>query len=117
AEAVQAPENIPDLPKSAMDGYAVRAADGAAERRVVAELTAGNRPGLLIGPGEAARIMTGAPMPAGADSMIPVELTEEQGGVLPVAKAVQPGENVHTVGQDIAAGATVLERGVVLSAA
>ena len=117
AEAVQAPENIPDLPKSAMDGYAVRAADGAAERQVVAELTAGNRPGLLIGPGEAARIMTGAPMPAGADSMIPVELTEEQGGVLRVAKAVQPGENVHTVGQDIAAGATVLERGVVLSAA
>jgi molybdopterin molybdotransferase len=117
AAPVTAPESIPDVPKSAMDGYAVRAADGVAERLVVAELTAGNQPGLEIGPGQAARIMTGAPMPAGADSMIPVELTEEQGGVLRIGRALQPGDYVHTVGQDIAAGATVLEQGAALAAA
>jgi molybdopterin molybdotransferase len=117
SEAIIAPEPVPDVPKSAMDGYAIRAADGTAERQVVAELTAGNQPGLVIGPGQAARIMTGAAMPAGADCMIPVELTEEQGGVLRVARPLQPGENVHTVGQDIAADATVLERGTVLRAA
>lgn len=117
AEQLHSPEAMPDVPKSAMDGYALRAADGVAVRRVVAELTAGNAPGLVIGPGEAARIMTGAPMPAGADAMIPVEQTEEQGGVLRIARALSPGDFVHTVGQDIADGALVLSPGAVLAAA
>jgi molybdopterin molybdotransferase len=117
AAPVVAPEDVPDVPKAAMDGYALRAADGTAERRVVAELTAGVGPGLLIGPGEAARIMTGAPMPAGADAMIPVELTEERDAALHIARALQPGDYVHTVGQDIARGATVLERGSVVAPA
>jgi molybdopterin molybdotransferase len=117
AETILAPENMPDVPKSAMDGYAIRAADGTAERQVIAELTAGNQPGLVIGPGQAARIMTGAPMPSGADSMIPVEQTEEQGGVLRIARLLQPGDYVHTVGQDIAAGAAVLEPGTALGGA
>lgn len=116
-ESLHAPEAIPDLPKSAMDGYALRAADGLNARRVVAELTAGTAPGLLIGPGEAARIMTGAPLPAGADAMIPVEQTEEQGGMVRVGRALSPGDYVHSVGQDIAQGARVLERGVLLGAA
>lgn len=117
AETVFAPEDVPDVPKAAMDGYALRAGDGLAERRVVAELTAGARPDLVIGPGEAARIMTGAPMPAGADAMIPVELTEEDGGVLRIGRALQPGDYVHVVGQDVARGVPVLERGLVLGAA
>jgi molybdopterin molybdotransferase len=117
AETILAPENMPDVPKSAMDGYAIRAADGTAERQVIAELTAGNQPGLVIGPGQAARIMTGAPMPSGADSMIPVEQTEEQGGVLRIARLLRPGDYVHTVGQDIAAGAAVLEPGTALGGA
>lgn len=116
AAAVRAPDNIPDVPKAAMDGYALRADDGLAERRVVAELTAGSEPGLVIGPGAAARIMTGAPMPAGADAMIPVELTEEHGGLLRVDRALQPGDFVHTVGQDVTRGAVVLARGLVLGA-
>lgn len=116
AEAVLAPDNSPDVPKAAMDGYALRAADGLAERRVVAELTAGAAPGLVIGPGAAARIMTGAPMPAGADAMIPVELTEEREGVLRISRELQPGDYVHVVGQDIARGAPVLERGLLLGA-
>jgi molybdopterin molybdotransferase len=117
AEQAQAPENLPDVPKSAMDGYALRASDGLAERRVIAELIAGNAPGQVLGPGEAVRIMTGAPMPAGADAMIPVEQTEEHNGRLRIARALSPGDFVHTVGQDIAAGATVLEAGTALSAA
>ncbi|HMQ35808.1 MAG TPA: molybdopterin molybdotransferase MoeA [Chloroflexaceae bacterium] len=116
AETAVAPEDVPDVPKAAMDGYALRAGDGLAERRVVAELAAGAEPGLLIGPGAAARIMTGAPMPAGADAMIPVELTEEADGVLRVRRALQPGDYVHTVGQDVARGAPVLERGHALGA-
>lgn len=116
AEPLRSPEDVPDLPKASMDGYALRAGDGLAERRVVAEVTAGNAEGLAVGPGEAARIMTGAPMPRGADAMIPVEQTEEQGGVLRVARELQPGDYVHTVGQDIAAGAEVMARGAVIGA-
>lgn len=116
AEALLSPENVPDVPKASMDGYALRAGDGLAERRIVAELVAGDQPGLLIGPGEAARIMTGAPMPQGADAMIPVELTEEQGAVLRVSRALQPGDYVHVVGQDIARGSAVLARGETLGA-
>ncbi len=117
AETVVSPDDIPDVPKAAMDGYALRAADGVGQRRVVAEVTAGVEPGLVIGPGEAARIMTGAPMPAGADAMIPVELTREHAGVLTVERALRSGDYVHTVGQDVARGAIVLQAGSMLGAA
>ncbi|MBX0327506.1 molybdopterin molybdotransferase MoeA [Oscillochloris sp. ZM17-4] len=117
AATISAPEDVPDVPKSAMDGYALRAADGLAPRRVVAELTAGAQPGLLIGPGAAARIMTGAPMPDGADAMIPVELTEERDGVLVIQRELKPGDYVHTVGQDITRGQPVLARGALLGPA
>lgn len=70
ASDVVSPEDIPDVPKSAMDGYALRAADGLAPRRIVGELTAGGTATVAIAPGEATRIMTGAPMPIGADAMI-----------------------------------------------
>ncbi|NTU79884.1 MAG: molybdopterin molybdotransferase MoeA [Chloroflexales bacterium] len=114
AETLRASGPVPDVAKSAMDGYALRAGDGLAERRVVAELTAGGAPGLLIGPGMAARIMTGSPLPEGADAMIPVEQTEERDGVLRIAREIRPGDYVHTVGQDVAAGAAVLEQGAVI---
>ena len=117
AADLSAPEDVPDLPKSAMDGYALRAADGLRPRRVVAELTAGTQPGLRIGPGEAARIMTGAPMPEGADAMIPVELTEERNGLLSIQRELKPGDYVHPVGQDIACGQPVLACGTLIGAA
>jgi molybdopterin molybdotransferase len=117
AEAVVAPFDIPDVPKASMDGYALRAADGAGPRRVIGELTAGGGAGQPLGPGLAARIMTGAPMPPGADAMIPVELTEEEAGELRVARALGPGDYVHTVGQDAARGAPVLARGLALGPA
>ncbi|NTW02724.1 MAG: molybdopterin molybdotransferase MoeA [Oscillochloris sp.] len=115
ATDITSPEDIPDVAKSAMDGYALRAADGLAARQVVAELTAGALPRLLIGPGEAARIMTGAPMPSGADAMIPVELTEERDGLLHIQRELRPGDNVHTIGQDIARSQLILAKGTRLS--
>jgi molybdopterin molybdotransferase len=117
AADLHAPEPVPDVPKSAMDGYALRAADGLAPRRVIGELTAGNAPGQYLGPGMAARIMTGAPMPAGADTMIPVELTAERDGILTIQRDLAPGDYVHTVGQDLALGQLVLERGTPLGSA
>jgi molybdopterin molybdotransferase len=65
----------------------------------------------------AARIMTGAPMPAGADAMIPVELTVERDGMLTIQRDLAPGDYVHTVGQDLALGQLVLERGTPLGSA
>ncbi|MCU0493673.1 MAG: molybdopterin molybdotransferase MoeA [Chloroflexaceae bacterium] len=117
AEDVFASDNIPDVPKSAMDGYALRAADGLSPRRVLAELTAGGSGTVRVEAGTAVRIMTGAPIPPGADAMIQVELTEEHNGVLQIEREVPPGFNIHTVGQDIAAGQLVLARGTTLGAA
>ncbi|MCX7859459.1 gephyrin-like molybdotransferase Glp [Chloroflexus sp.] len=117
ATDIVAPEDIPDVPKAAMDGYALRAGDGLAPRRVVGELTAGGATTVALGPGEATRIMTGAPMPCGADAMIPVEMTEERDGMLFIQRELQPGDYVHTVGQDVARGQIALTAGTTLGAA
>jgi molybdenum cofactor synthesis domain-containing protein len=106
------------VPKAAVDGYALRAQDGMAERRVLAELTAGGSSReTALAPGTAARIMTGAPVPPGADAVIMVEQTDEHDGMLRIERAVAPGESIHTVGQDIARGSLVLAPGAVLGAA
>ncbi len=117
AEDVHAPENIPDVPKAAVDGYALRAADEMAERRVLAELTAGTSRHVVVEPGTAVRIMTGAPVPEGADGVIMVEQTEERDGVLRIGRAVSEGDNIHVVGQDVGRGTLVLARGTTLGAA
>src|SRR5690349_13879780 len=84
AEDVYADAPLPDVPKAAVDGYALRAADSMDERRVLAEIVAGGQDRLLIAAGTAVRIMTGAPVPPGADAVIMVEQTEERDGVLKV---------------------------------
>jgi molybdopterin molybdotransferase len=111
AEDVYAPDDIPDVPKAAVDGYALRAADGLAPRRVLAELTAGGALGAAVEPGTAVRIMTGAPLPPGADAVVMVEQTEELDGLLHIQRAPGPGDAIHTVGQDIGRGQLVLARG------
>jgi molybdenum cofactor synthesis domain-containing protein len=125
AEQVTAPEAVPPFPNTAMDGYAVRAADtaGAAEGapvrlQVVGELAAGHAPTVAVGDGEAIRIMTGAPMPDGADAIVMVERTEREGddGVL-ITLAVEPGLHVRRAGGDLEAGDVVFEPGTVLTAA
>ena len=117
AEDVYATDPLPDVPKAAVDGYALRSADGVAPRRVIAEVTAGAAPGLRVEPGTAVRVMTGAPVPEGADAVVMVEHTEEQDGALTVRRALSAGDNIHTIGQDIAAGQCVLMRGTTLGAA
>jgi molybdenum cofactor synthesis domain-containing protein len=112
-----------------MDGYAVRAVDtvGAAEGspvrlRVVGELAAGHAPTVAVGAGEAIRIMTGAPMPDGADAIVMVERTErdasgEDGDGVLVTLAVGTGLHVRRAGGDLEAGDVVFEPGTVLTPA
>jgi molybdopterin molybdotransferase len=132
AEDVRAEFSIPPLDNTAMDGYAVRAADtaGASEEhpvelRVIGELAAGYVYDGTVTPGTAVRIMTGAPMPAGADSIVPFEETDETGRGVPskvghvegrvkVFKAAEPGNNIRSAGEDVRAGEVVLPRGTVL---
>ncbi len=125
AERVTAPEAVPPFPNTAMDGYAVQAADtrGASEEHpvrleVVGELAAGHAPTVAVGPGQAIRIMTGAPMPDGADSIVMVERTARDGddGVS-VTLEVEPGRHVRRSGGDLEAGDVVFEPGEVLTAA
>jgi molybdenum cofactor synthesis domain-containing protein len=117
AEDVFAGGALPDVPKAAVDGYALRAEDGMGERRVLGELTAGGSSQVVLTPGTAARIMTGAPVPDGADAVIMVEQTDEHDGVLSIRQPVKPGDSIHTIGQDIARGELVLARGASLGAA
>ena len=117
AKDVRAPFDVPTADNSAVDGFAVRAADlapgGRARIRVVADLPAGAVYAGGIGPREALRIMTGAPMPRGADTVVPQELSESAGDWVDL-RAVDPGANVRSRGEDVRAGAVVLQAGAVL---
>lgn len=118
-ETVLASEDVPPFANSAMDGYAVHAADtvdAPTRLRVVATVMAGDSPTTAVGPGEAARIMTGAPMPPGADAVCMVELTRvEVDGEVVVQKSVDPDTNVRHPGDDIAAGDEVFSAGTVIT--
>lgn len=117
AEDLFAPEPIPDLPKSTVDGYALRSADGLAPRQVLGELTAGGHEAILLTPGTAVRIMTGAPLPSGADAVIMVEETAETAGTLTVRRQLKPGDYVLPPGSDLRQGQLVLARGDVIGPA
>ncbi|MGQ9710746.1 MAG: molybdopterin molybdotransferase MoeA, partial [Anaerolineae bacterium] len=117
AEEVAADRNIPPLPNSAMDGYAVRAADVAqvpARLRVIAEAPAGRLCPVEVGPGTAVRIMTGAPVPSGADTVVPFEHTRLDGEWVEILRETRPGANVREAGEDVRAGQVVLTPGCVL---
>jgi len=115
AEPVASDMDLPPFDKSAMDGYAARASDLAdlpAELEVVEELAAGSVPTRPVEPGACARIMTGAPVPEGADLVVPVEDTEPAGtGRVRVLRAGPAGRNVCLRGEDVRRGETVLEAG------
>jgi len=116
AEDVCAVENMPPFAASAMDGYAVVAADEG-PRRVIGEQSAGPDREMVVMPGTAARIMTGAPVPRGADAVIPVEYTESDGDTVVLHANVLPGQHVRPAGQDIAIDDLVLTSGTVLGPA
>jgi len=124
AEDIEATEPVPPFSNTAMDGYAVRAADtvGASAEsptrlRVVGELPAGRAPTIAVGVGEAIRIMTGAPMPDGADAIVMVERTETAGDDVLIARAAEPGDHVRPAGGDLEAGRRVFDAGTVLTPA
>ncbi len=121
AETVTAPENIPPFANTAMDGYAVRAADTAGAGRdtprmlsVAGTIPAGGLAPRALEAGEAMRIMTGAPMPEGADAVVMVELTRPAGFEVLIMAEVPAGNHVRPAGDDIRAGAEVFHPGTVL---
>jgi molybdopterin molybdotransferase len=99
--------DVPPFANSAMDGYAVRAADVPGELRVVGESAAGTSEIPIVEPGTAVAIATGAPMPGGADTVTPIEEVEERDGRVMV-KAVRAGAHVRARGHDTRAGDEVL---------
>jgi len=114
AEDVSADRDVPPFRNSAMDGYAVRGADvqkAGARLRVVASIAAGGTPERAVAAGEAARIMTGAPMPEGADTVVRVEDTDNGTEVVTIDVATPTGLSVRQAGEDLRRGAIVLERG------
>ena len=144
ADAVVAGEPVPPFPNTAMDGYAVRAddtvgasADTPVRLRVVDDLAAGRAPDVAVGPGEAIRIMTGAPMPDGADAIVMVERTRRdaapagdgggggrgegagagEGDGVFVEVEVPAGQHVRRAGGDLTEGQTVFDAGTRLRAA
>lgn len=111
AEAIVASEAVPAFANTAMDGYAVRAADtaGAPVRlAVVGTVAAGSAPSMELGPGQAARIMTGAPIPPGCDAVVMVERTHTDGDEeVVIEEPARPGDHLRQPGEDIAAGQEV----------
>jgi molybdopterin molybdotransferase len=123
-EDILAPRDIPPLDNSAMDGYAVRSTDikGASREKpisltVIEELPAGALPQKTVAKGEAIRIMTGAPIPSGADTVVMVEDTEKADQHVRVFQEVPPGENIRFAGEDIRKGDRVVSKGSVIRAA
>lgn len=115
AEDLHATEPVPPFTNSAMDGFAFRAAGADATRlRVCGELMAGQVAGAAVLPGTALRIMTGAPMPEGADTVVPLELTTTTGEWIELLKPLRAGANVRLAGEDIPAGGVVVRAGTPL---
>ena len=118
AEPVVAPHDVPSFANSAMDGFAVRAVDVStpgAVLEIIEDVAAGATATAPVGEGQAIKIMTGAPMPDGADTVVRVEETEEESGKVRIATAPQSGTSVRPPGGDVAAGTTVFPAGVRLS--
>lgn len=119
AGPVVAPHDVPSFANSAMDGFAVRAADVSspgAVLKILEDLAAGQVATASVGDGQAIKIMTGAPMPPGADTVVRIEVTEESDGEVRIETAVEKGTSVRPPGGDMAAGATVFQAGTRLTA-
>ncbi len=123
ASDVSSEVNVPAFARSAMDGYAVRAEDtfGASlydplPLTLIGECLPGDEPTVTIGAGQACRIMTGAPVPPGADAVLKAELAREEtaptgGSVVLATAAIAPGKNVGRVGEDVSTGTLLLGAG------
>jgi molybdenum cofactor synthesis domain-containing protein len=118
AEDIFSTEPMPPFAAASVDGFAVVAADGPGWRQIVGDQMAGYMAGLRVEPGSAARVTTGAPIPAGADAMVMIEETEEKEGRVHIMTGeMQRGTNIRPVGQDIETGQQVLAKGTRLGPA
>src|SRR5262245_14703723 len=116
-EDLVADEPNPRFDNSAMDGYAVRASDIAgvpASLRVVETVPAGRVPSSVVGAGEAVKIMTGAPIPSGADVVVPVEKTTFTEDSVTVLESLPAGEHIRPAGEDFKAGEKLVAAGRVI---
>ena len=111
ATELRAPRELPPWPASAVDGYAVRAADAGSLLRVLGESAAGRPFSGSVVPGTAARILTGGVVPPGADTVVMVEDTSLEGDQVRVPASLSPGVNFHRPGSDVRAGEVVLSAG------
>jgi len=111
-----APRDLPAWDNSAMDGFAVRAADcNGSPLPVVGFIPAGGgSEGIQVRPGTAVKILTGAPVPEGCDTVVPVEETEPDGETVRIRGPVRRGDHIRRRGEDVRAGETVLTAGTVL---
>jgi len=123
-EDICSPMSIPPFNKSAMDGYAVRSADissatpqSPVELKVTEDIPAGSVGKKRMKKGAAARIMTGAPLPVGADAVVMVEDTEKADGCVRIMKAVEKGENIAYAGEDVRKGQRILHAGTLIGPA
>jgi len=119
AQDVRSDEHLPRWDNSAMDGYAVRAADvtPGVTLRVVADLAAGSADEPRVEPGTAARIMTGAPLPLGADAVVPVEVTDGGTVTVTITTPPAPGDHIRRAGEDAVPGDLVVSAGTALGPA
>ena len=122
AEDVVAPMNVPPFDRSTVDGYAVRAVDtfGADEDRPIAlkfcgQVTVGEFPSIVVESGMAAEIVTGAPLPKGADAVVMVEYSTRRDDNILIHRPVSKGENIMEAGSDIRKGEKILEKYQTLS--
>lgn len=118
AETISADEPLPDCVTATVDGYALRADEGTQQRRIAGHLPAGSPSASLpvLEPGTAIAVMTGAPLPPEADTVVMVEQTEERDGMLHLLQPVRPGEHLRAAGEDISPGTCLLEAGTSLGA-
>ena len=122
AEQIIADRDLPPFPRSTRDGYAVRSSDLAklpVVLNVIGEIKAGEKLDRIpsVGSGQAAAIMTGAPVPSGADAVIMVEYTSERDQRVEITRTGAPGENVVPMGAEARAGSTLISRGTRLNEA
>jgi molybdopterin molybdotransferase len=118
AEDAVATHDLPAFPSSAMDGYAVRAADVAGaspsspvQLTQVGRAMIGHRPDVVVGIGETVQIATGAPVPAGADAIVPVENSSPSGDAIGILEAPEPGRHIRPAGEDVREGEVLVATG------
>jgi molybdopterin molybdotransferase len=114
AADVVAPHDLPRFANSAMDGYALRAAEAGVPLSLSGRISAGDAPGTLA-PGTCMAIATGAPLPAGADAVVPIERAREDDGIAAFEGGAATGDNVRLPGEDVREGDRVLSAGTRLS--